>query len=211
MSSQFVAEDVVKPEGDEHAEGGKGENGVNVFATNYEHDAQSDEGNAREPGGKAVDAVNEVDGIYDVYDEEQGEWHAYPSWDEVDAEDAGEGVESVAAEYEEECCGYLCCKLAAVPYADEVVHDADEVEQYAADGEEEELEEGFSLGEVDEWEAEVVSKAHRQAEGDENYGDEGDAAEAWHGGGVDFAKVGHVEQTLLVGNQEDVGDDHHSQ
>ena len=201
-----VAEDVVEPEGDDHAERGEGQQDEGVAAGRGVQDAQHGQGDAAQARGQPVDAVDQVDGIGDEYDDEDREGHARPGRQGVEPGQSAHGVEPFARKDHQHGGEHLHGELVAVSHANQVVGHADQEEQHGPHCQEQELAQGPALHAARGGGQEEVhpdGEAHR----DEDDGEEGQPAQARHGDGVHLPFVRHVEEPLLVGDEQDVGDD----
>ena len=201
-----VAEDVVEPEGDYHAERGEGQQGEGVAAGHGVHGAQYGQGDAAQARGQPVDAVDQVDGVGDEHDDEDRERHARPGRQGVEAGQPAHGVEPLARQDHQHGGEHLHGELVAVAHAHQVVGHAHQEEQHGPHREEEELAEGAARHAArggGQEEVRPEGEPHR----DEDDGEEGQPAQARHGDGVHLPAVGHVEEAFLVGDEQDVGDD----
>ena len=203
-----TAEDVEVEEGQERAEGGKGDGGVGMDAGAHEEAAQEEEGYDTEAGGEAVDAVDEVDGVDDVDDDDCGERHADGLGEGVDAEKAVEVVNPHAGGYNHAGTDGLHGKLCLVAHADEVVGEPFKVEkEHRAQGKPHAGLHAEPAGERTGAGGEGCNPGGK-GQGDDNGGGEGDAAKAGNGAGMDFASVVVVEEFLLVGDEDDFRENH---
>ena len=176
-----------------------------------EDEAQDGQGDATEPRGQPVDAVDQVDGVRDVDHDEQRERYAYPGGDGVYAEQAAERAEPVAGERQQRRRQYLHQELVPVSHAHQVVAHAHQVEERHAHEEEQELVEHAErqAGEVGVVHVEV--QPHDQEERHQDHGEERQPSQPRDRRGVHLPGVRDVVEPFLVGDHEDPRDDDHAE
>lgn len=201
-----VAEDVVVEEWHEGAECGSGEHRVDVFSCLIEDIAVIGEGDGAESGGETVDAVDEVDGIDHEDCQKDGGGDSEPGVDSAYAKESEE-VADVETRHGDERSGYdLEDEFAAIAHSDEVVGDSGEIHQHqGADEEEDRHNSLVELHAHDEYLRAEVDGEH-DADGEDEGGEEGDAAETGHSPLMDFAFVDFVEKLAAEGYEEHFGD-----
>lgn len=151
-------------------------------------------------GGKPVDAVDEVHGVDDEQDAEDGEGVAQPEGEFVETEEAVQVVNHHVAGWEHHGCCHLHGELVGRLQSAQVVEQADQVDEQCAHNHED-------GGEVD-VEFAVLSAAHDAQpshHADGCGGHEDDAAQPGDGKLVYLACVGLVVKFMLVADSDDVG------
>ena len=197
-----LAEHIIIIERHEHPKGGEGKHGIDIQMIPDEGNAIEQEGYAAQAGGKAVDAVDEVDGVDDEHRDEDRDGHGYPHGHGVDEQHAVDIGENHAAARQHDAADNLYEELGAVAHAYQVVGYAHEIEH-------EDGAEGVSQGQclrADGTEQLVVTEGgvrrQQQGEREEHHGLERHAAETGHNAVVDLALVGFVEQTATEGDEQ---------
>ena len=163
-----VAEHVVNPERNQDAQGGQGQEGVDVLADPDVHPGQHGQRDAAQSGSQPVDPVDQVDGVGDVHNEKEGERNAQPGRQVVDAEESTQGMNPVAAEDQQQGRQDLDQELPAVPHPDQVVLHPDEVEEHGPHHPEQKLVEGARERQVLDGEAHQVTETGHHGKRDDN-------------------------------------------
>ena len=163
-----VAEHVVNPERNQDAQGGQGQEGVDVLADPDVHPGQHGQRDAAQPGSQPVDPVDQVDGVGDVHNEKNGERNAQPGRQVVDTEETAQGMNPVAAEDQQQGREDLDQELPAVPHPDQVVLHPDEVEEHGPHHPEQKLVEGARERQVLDGEAHQVTETGHYGKRDDN-------------------------------------------
>lgn len=120
-------------------------------------------------------------------------------------------VEPAAAADQQQGGDELYGKLIDVAHAYQVVGYADEVEQHAANDEEQQFGGDVAIERVDGQHVEAHTDAQNEAHGRDDSQEEGGTPQLRHEDGVQLPLVGYVVEPLLVGDQQDVGRDEQSQ
>ena len=129
LTSAFgVAEHVIIEERHEHAEGGEGEYGVDVFMRHQEYHSVEQHRHAAQPGGQAVDAVNQVDGVDDEHHGKHRKRPSRPCGYVIYKEQAVQVVNPHSGGNHHHPAGYLHHELRAVTDAYQVIGHAHKIE-----------------------------------------------------------------------------------
>lgn len=189
-----VAEHVIIEERHEHAEGGEGEDGVDVFMRHQEYHSVEQHRHAAQPGGQTVDAVNQVDGVDDEHHGKHRDRPSRPCGYVIYKEQAVQVVNPHSGGNHHHPAGYLHHELRAVTDAYQVIGHAYQIEHH--DGAETESQGTAFRHDL----AQPVAVSQKLADPDgkrdreEHHRLEGYPPETGYGSLMDLAFVGHVEK-----------------
>ena len=202
-----LAEHVVGEKGDEHADGNEGDQAVNPKAGIHEQCTEHGKRDHAQTGGQAIDSVNQVDGVRDEDNQEEGQGDAEKGTDGINPEQPVEVVDVKPGKGEHQRGQQLDQELLPVTDTDQVVGHTHNIEEGQAGGKQQKLG-GRAPGKQD-----AGISAAQQAQGDEQAnaeqhdGEEAHTAQAGNQVVVDLTRVRGIEQPLAERDQQDIGDD----
>jgi len=199
-----LAEHIIIIKRHEYTQSGEGKHGIEILVEPDEGYAIEQEGDAAQPGGQSVDAVDEVDGIDDEHRNENGEGDADPRRHGMDEQHTVKVGQFHSARHQHNAADYLDEELGTVAHSNKVVGDADEVQHDdGAEG-------------VCQWQRfcayflkQLIMSGRdiyrqKQDKGEEHYGLEGHATKAWHYTLVYLTLVRLVEQSPAEGDEQNL-------
>ena len=199
-----VAEEVKIKEGDErsHESGNQDGVGVHKDVVVDEIDQEAGQGDECQTGCQSVDAVDEVDGIVDEYQYEDGEWNADVVGYGLDAKESVEVVDVESGHRQQACGDDLHEEFALGLESDEVVDDACQVDD----------DDPHDVGGTPDVEGYLLVACpgeiqQQDGEGRHHAGKKGDAAQTWYGILVDFSVVWNIVKSLALAEVKDKGRD----
>ena len=112
----------------EYAQSSEGKHGIEILVEPDEGHPVEQEGNAAQPRGQSVDAVDEVDGIDDENRNENGERDANPRRHGMDEQHSVKVGQFHSASHQHDAADYLDKELGTVAHTDKVIGNADKVQ-----------------------------------------------------------------------------------
>lgn len=106
----------------------EGKHGIEILVEPDEGHPVEQEGNAAQPRGQSVDAVDEVDGIDDENRNENGERDANPRRHGMDEQHSVKVGQFHSASHQHDAADYLDKELGTVAHTDKVIGNADKVQ-----------------------------------------------------------------------------------
>ena len=202
-----ITEDVVGEEGNEHANADGGHEGVDPPVGMDEQSAKDSQGHHAQSGGQPVDTIDEVDGVGDEHHQHDGEGHAEERGHSIDAEEAVEVVDVQPGEGKHQRGEQLHGELLGIAHADKVVRHTHDVKQGEPGGEQQQFGGHARRQHIVHGTAQQHAQSDEEAHAEENDGEETQSAQAWYEVVVYLPFIGHIEESLAEGDQQDVGDD----
>ena len=148
-SSTGIAEHIVQKERNQYPHANSCQQGIHPPSLPYEEKTEQNQGLHTKARSQSVNTVYQIDGIGDEDRQSDGERHAEPCIDMVDAEQSIETVQLKSGQGNESGCQQLYQKLPPIGHTYEVVGNAYDVEQHQPHHETKHLVDDVSTEEID--------------------------------------------------------------